>query len=57
MALDIDILIVFADADNEPSGNSEVGWVSQFKKFPGIHAQSGVDSKNQKFYSRENMTP
>jgi len=32
MALDIDVLIVFADADNEPSGNSE-GWVSQFKKF------------------------
>ena len=33
MALDIDILIVFADADNEPSGNSSEGWVSQFKKF------------------------
>jgi hypothetical protein len=32
MALDIDVLIVFADADNETSGNSE-GWVSQFKKF------------------------
>ncbi len=33
MALDIDILIVFADADNEPSAGNEVGWVSQFKKF------------------------
>src|SRR6188768_3476678 len=32
MALDIDVLIVFADADNEPSVNSEA-WVSQFKKF------------------------
>src|SRR5688572_23396247 len=33
MALDIDILIVFADADNEPSAGNEVGWVSQFKNF------------------------
>ncbi len=33
MALDIDILIVFADADNEPSGDGEAGWVSQFKNF------------------------
>jgi len=33
MALDIDILIVFADADNEPSGGNEGGWVSQFKNF------------------------
>src|SRR5688572_16240791 len=32
MALDIDILIIFADADNEPSG-TDTGWVSQFKKF------------------------
>jgi hypothetical protein len=33
MSLDIDILIVFADADNAPSDESSVGWVSQFKKF------------------------
>jgi hypothetical protein len=33
MALDIDILILFADADNEPSSNSDTAWVSQFKKF------------------------
>jgi len=32
MAFDIDVLIVFADRDNE-SIKSELGWVSQFKKF------------------------
>jgi len=32
MAFDIDVLIVFADRDNE-SAKSELGWVSQFKKF------------------------
>ena len=33
MSPDIDILIVFADADNEPSHENAVAWVSQFKKF------------------------
>ena len=33
MASDIDILIVFADRDNEPSTGSNAGWVSQFKNF------------------------
>jgi len=32
MAFDIDVLIIFADRDNETS-KSELGWVSQFKKF------------------------
>lgn len=32
MRFDIDVLIVFADADNE-TGSNEPGWVSQFKKF------------------------
>ena len=32
MAFDIDVLIVFADKDNEAKKN-EIGWVSQFKKF------------------------
>jgi hypothetical protein len=32
MAFDIDVLIVFADKDNEAKKN-ELGWVSQFKKF------------------------
>ena len=33
MPFDIDILIVFADADNKPSANNDTAWVSQFKKF------------------------
>lgn len=33
MSPEIDILIVFADADNEPSSEGAAGWVSQFKKF------------------------
>jgi hypothetical protein len=32
MVSDIDVLIVFADRDNE-ANKSELGWVSQFKKF------------------------
>ncbi len=32
MAFDIDILILFAEKDNE-TNKSELGWVSQFKKF------------------------
>lgn len=32
MKADIDVLIVFADKDNEP-GKNTIGWVSQFKKF------------------------
>lgn len=33
MSSDIDILIVFAEADNEPSSESPLPWVSQFRKF------------------------
>jgi hypothetical protein len=33
MSSDIDILIVFADADNEQSGESTMPWVLQFRKF------------------------
>ena len=32
MKADIDVLIVFADKDNETS-KTAIGWVSQFKKF------------------------
>src|SRR5687767_5826181 len=32
MVFDIDVLIVFADKDNDANKN-ELGWVSQFKKF------------------------
>ncbi len=33
MAFDIDVLIVFADRDNETPNKNEPGWVGQFKKF------------------------
>ncbi len=33
MAFDIDVLITFAEKDNEAAQKSELGWVSQFKKF------------------------
>lgn len=33
MAFDIDVLIVFADRDNETTGKNEPGWVAHFKKF------------------------
>lgn len=33
MAFDIDVLIVYADRDNETTTKNELGWVSQFKKF------------------------
>jgi hypothetical protein len=33
MALEIDVLINFADKDNETAKKNEIGWVSNFKKF------------------------
>jgi len=33
MASEIDVLIIFAEKDNEAAQKSEQGWVSQFKKF------------------------
>lgn len=33
MKYDIDVLLVYAQADNQPLNNEEKGWVSQFKKF------------------------
>jgi hypothetical protein len=33
MRFDIDVLIVFADNDNETTAKNEPGWVTQFKKF------------------------
>lgn len=35
MKFEIDVLIVFADSDNQ-SNKNELGWVSQFKKFLGL---------------------
>jgi hypothetical protein len=33
MPFEIDVLIIYADRDNEPSGTSEMGWIMQFKNF------------------------
>lgn len=33
MALDIDVLIHFADKDNETAKKNDLGWVTQFKRF------------------------
>jgi hypothetical protein len=33
MRFDIDVLILFADSDNEANAKNEPGWVTQFKKF------------------------
>ncbi|MCB0489523.1 MAG: DUF4062 domain-containing protein [Cyclobacteriaceae bacterium] len=33
MALDIDVIIAFAEKDNQAPSKQETGWVSQFKKF------------------------
>ncbi|NOT73829.1 MAG: hypothetical protein HOP08_02795 [Cyclobacteriaceae bacterium] len=33
MAYDIDVLITFAEKDNETGKKNETGWISQFKKF------------------------
>jgi hypothetical protein len=45
MPPDIDILIVFAEADNEPSHENAVAWVSQFKKFLDFMLGQVVDEK------------
>ena len=36
MVFDIDVLIVFADRDNESARKEDLGWVSQFRKFLGL---------------------
>lgn len=36
MAFEIDVLIVFADPDNESRGEDTPGWVSQFRRFLGL---------------------
>lgn len=36
MVFDIDVLIVFAEGDNQSNSKEDLGWVSQFKKFLGL---------------------
>lgn len=36
MGFDIDVLILFADGDDQSNKKEEMGWVSQFRKFLGL---------------------
>jgi hypothetical protein len=45
MPFEIDILIVFADADNKAPSDGTAGWVSQFKKFLEFMLVQVVDDK------------
>ena len=36
MVFDIDVLILFAEEDNQSAKKDDLGWVSQFKKFLGL---------------------
>ena len=45
MSTEIDILIVFADADNETSVEGSPGWISQFKKFLEFILAQVLDEK------------
>lgn len=45
MIFDIDVLIVFADSDNQ-SNKNELGWVSQFKKFLGLMLNQVLGEKS-----------
>ncbi len=47
MAFDIDVLIVFADGDDQSNKKGDLGWVSQFKKFLGLMLNQvlGEDAK------------
>lgn len=45
MPFEIDVLIVFADTDNEPSRDGKEGWVFQFRKFLEFMLSQVVDVK------------
>jgi hypothetical protein len=45
MAFEIDILITYADIDNETSQKNQIGWVTQFKKFLELMLYQVLGSK------------
>lgn len=45
MDFEIDVLIIYAEADNETNDSSELGWTSTFKKFLEIMLQQVLDKK------------
>ncbi|MEO5599748.1 MAG: hypothetical protein ABIR06_02355 [Cyclobacteriaceae bacterium] len=57
MIFDIDVLIVFADGDNQ-SNKNELGWVSQFKKFLELMLNQVLGEKSKIMLKAEydNMT-
>src|SRR5688572_3507485 len=57
MVFDIDVLIVFAEKDNEADKN-ELGWVSQFKKFLELMLNQVLGEKSKILIKSEfdNMT-
>jgi hypothetical protein len=57
MVFDIDVLIVFAEKDNEANKN-ELGWVSQFKKFLELMLNQVLGEKSRIMLKEEfdNMT-
>lgn len=57
MVFDIDVLIVFADGDNQ-SNKNELGWVSQFKKFLELMLNQVLGEKSKIMLKAEydNMT-
>ena len=57
MIFDIDVLIVFADGDNQ-SNKNELGWVSQFKKFLELMLNQVLGEKSKIMIKAEydNMT-
>lgn len=46
MAYDIDVLITFAEKDNELGKKNEIGWVTQFKKFLEMMLQQVMGEPN-----------
>lgn len=58
MAFDIDVLIVFAEKDNEAEQKGEPGWVSQFRKFLELMLNQVLGEKSKIMLKAEfdNMT-
>src|ERR1044071_5185573 len=58
MGFDIDVLIVFAEKDNEENEKKEPGWVSQFKRFLELMLNQVLGEKSKIMLKAEydNMT-
>lgn len=54
MAYDIDVLITYAERDNDPGKNNEPGWVGQFKKFLELMLMQVLGEKSNIVLKSEN---